>query len=105
MTLFGGWSDEGLYMRRIWPVPDFTLPNVRIFLAGPQRRRAFGIRRRLIAEVAPLAATLHRSGKQLWWFDLEADVRELICEPIRFDVYAQWSDPYERWQPSRSTTR
>ena len=84
-------------MRRIWPVPDFTLRNVRVFVAGPQRRRAFNIRRRPIAEVAPLAAQCHRRGKQLWWFDLEDDVRELVLERIRFDVYAEWTDPRERW--------
>lgn len=96
MRLRGGWSNEGLFMRRIWPVPDFALPNVRIFLAGPQRRRAFGIRRRPIAEVAPLAALCHRPGKKLWWFDLEADVRELVCEPLQFDRVAMWTDPRER---------
>ncbi len=92
-------------MRRIWPVPDFALPQVRIFLAGPQRRRAFGIRRRPIAEVAPLAATLHPAGKKLWWFDLEDDVRELILEPVQFNRTAMWSDPREQLNLPRVATR
>lgn len=28
-------------------------------------------------------------------YDLADDVRELVCERIRFDVYAEWSDPRE----------
>jgi len=31
-------------------------------------------------------------------YDFADDVRELVCEPIRFDVYAMWSDPLERLQ-------
>jgi hypothetical protein len=96
MRLFGGWSDEGIFMRRIWPLPDLALPNVRIFVAGPRRRRAFGICRRSIAEVAPRFAGMHRAGKQLWWFDLEDDVRELVMRhEIRPGVTAEWTDPRE----------
>lgn len=29
-------------------------------------------------------------------YDFLEDVRELVCEPIRFEVYAMWSDPRER---------
>lgn len=31
-------------------------------------------------------------------YDFTNDVRELVCEPIRFDVYAMWSDPRERFR-------
>jgi hypothetical protein len=33
-------------------------------------------------------------------YDFADDVRELVCERIRFDVYAMWSDPREQW-PAR----
>jgi hypothetical protein len=39
-----------------------------------------------------------RSGE---CYDLVEDVvREQVCEPIRPDVYAMWSDARERWMPS-----
>jgi hypothetical protein len=31
------------------------------------------------------------------YYDFSDDVRELVLEPIRDDVYAEWSDPRERW--------
>jgi hypothetical protein len=30
-------------------------------------------------------------------YDFTDDVRELVCDPIRPDVYAMWADPRERW--------
>jgi len=32
------------------------------------------------------------------WYDFTDDVRELVLERIRFDVYAEWTDPRERLQ-------
>lgn len=90
---------------RIWPLPD--LPRVRVFMHGPGWRKHFEVARRPIAEVAPLAAKCHRPGKQLYWFDLEDDIRELVCECLREDrylaVYANWSDPREQFRRTRST--
>jgi hypothetical protein len=31
------------------------------------------------------------------FYDFFDDVRELVCDPIRHDVYAMWSDPREVW--------
>jgi hypothetical protein len=82
--------------KRIFPLPDLQL-NVRVFIHGPKWHRLFDVHRRPVADVIPEFLNLHPRGKQLWWFDLESDVRELVCEPIRGDVYAMWSDPTERW--------
>lgn len=83
-------------MTRMWPLPDVGLLRAGIFITGPRARRLFGITRRPIADVAPFSAPLHRPGKQLWWYDLEDDVRELVCEPLSLDRIAQWSDPKEQ---------
>jgi len=80
----------------MFPLPDLQL-NIRVFVHGPKGRRLFGIERRLVADVIPQYKNLHPAGKQLWWFDLEDDVRELVCERLQVDVYAEWSDPRERF--------
>jgi len=34
--------------------------------------------------------------KRRWQYDMEEDVRELVCEEVRPGVYAEWSDARER---------
>jgi hypothetical protein len=69
----------------------------RVWMWGPKWRRGFDVRNPLIAEVHPESAKYHPPRRRLLVYNLEPDVRELVCEPIRFDVYAEWSDPRERW--------
>jgi hypothetical protein len=79
--------------RRLWSFDHLPMP--RCYMRGPKWRRAFDVREIPIADLDPQAAKLHRPGRKLLVFTLEPDVRELVCEPIRGDVYAMWSDPRE----------
>jgi hypothetical protein len=66
------------------------LPNIRVFLHGPRWRRTF--------DVKEVATALPRGGpvRLVLLYDFEADVRELVLDELRPDVFAMWSDPRER---------
>jgi hypothetical protein len=70
-----------LFLRDILPMP-------RVFLHGPRWRRLFDVRELLIDDEFGV--------RRVWVYDLEADVRERVCEEVRPDVFAEWSDPRER---------
>jgi hypothetical protein len=63
------------------------LPMPRVFIQGPRWRRCLMTYRTNTGRIA------HHPRV----YDFADDVRELVCEPIRGDVYAMWSDPKERW--------
>jgi hypothetical protein len=65
------------------------LPLPRVFLQGPHRKRF----------LVPFKSDKGRP-RGPWLYDFADDVRELACEQVRFDVYAMWSDPRERWASS-----
>jgi len=69
----------------------------RVWLQGPKWQRAFNVQALPIAEVHPEAAKYHRPGATLLFYDFIDDVRELVCERLQVDVYAEWSDPRERF--------
>lgn len=56
------------------------LPMPRVWLHGPRWRRFLVSQERGCIE-----------------YDFAGDVRELVLEELRFNVYAEWSDPRERW--------
>ena len=64
----------------------------RVWLWGPKWKRLFDIRTPLMSEVSPEAARYH----PLLVYNLESDVRELVCERLRFDVVAEWADAREQ---------
>ncbi len=74
------------------------VPMPRVWLYGPKWQRVFHVQHLRIADVAPESADLHRKNATRWFYDFTDDVRELVCEPIRHDVYAMWADPWERWR-------
>jgi hypothetical protein len=78
-----------------WPPHRLRMP--RAYFQGQNWQRAFDVQRVPIAEVDPVSAKYHRPGKRVLVYDFTDDVRELVCEPIRHDVYAMWSDPWESW--------
>lgn len=82
-------------LRRMWSTDDLPMP--RAYFCGPRWKRICGVEEIPIADLHPVAAQYHRPGRKLLVFSLVDDVRELICEPLRGDVYAMWSDPRERW--------
>lgn len=53
--------------------------GLRVYLAGPDLREFLVPR--------------HAAPSLLPHYDFEPDVRELLLEEVRFDVYAEWSDP------------
>jgi hypothetical protein len=75
-------------MRRVrtW---DPILPLSRVWLHGPRWHR-------LLANTDGLIEYDRELGLSI--YDFTDDVRELVCEPIRHDVYAMWTDPRERWR-------
>lgn len=95
-TLFepGRRNADGSYYHVYRRLPVRTpLVMPRVFLQGPKWRQ-FNV-------------TFVRKGRvqhHPCLYDFADDVRELVCEPIRFDVYAMWNDPRE-WASvmSRST--
>lgn len=74
------------------------LKTPRCWMWGPQWKRHFQVRARRIAEVAPASAKYFRTGATVLVFSFEDDIRELVLEEIRPGVYAQWSDPRERYR-------
>lgn len=78
------------------------LPMPRVWLHGPKWQRAFNVQHLPIAEVDPVAARRYLPSVKFWWYDFTDDVRERVLEPIRFDVYAEWSDPREQWGRKRA---
>lgn len=86
-----------LRMRRL-RVRD-PLPNARVWLRGPKWQRAFHVQHLAFSAVHPPCEQYpNPTDQKFWWYDFEDDVRELACERLRFDVYAEWSDPRERLQ-------
>lgn len=81
-------------VRRMWSSDELPMP--RAFFRGPRWKRLCDVREVPIAEIDPVAAKYHRPGRKLLIFTFEDEVRERICEQLRFDVYAQWSDPRDR---------
>jgi hypothetical protein len=71
--------------------------RVRTWMWGPRWRSLFGVRHVPLVEVNPIAAPYHPADKKVWLFTLEDDVRERVLEEIRPGVYADWSDPRERF--------
>lgn len=71
-------------MRRIFN--DDHLPMPRVFMHGPRWRRHFNVQ----------AVSVWGHGSRLV-FSFEEDVRERVQEEIRPGVYAEWSDPRERF--------
>jgi hypothetical protein len=57
------------------------LQHARVWMTGPHWRKCFGVQRAMTVLL----------------FSFEEDVRELVLEEIRPGVYAQWSDPRERF--------
>lgn len=82
-------------VRRMWSTDNLVMP--RAYFRGPRWKRICGVKEIPIAALDPERARFHRPGRKLLVFSLVDDVRELICEPLRGDVYAMWSDPRERW--------
>jgi hypothetical protein len=68
------------------------LPAANFWLSGPRWRRAFALARVTLPPIAgrPLAR------RHVLVYDQAEDVRELVLEPLRFDVFAEWVDPRER---------
>jgi hypothetical protein len=58
---------------------DSQLPSVRVFVTGKFWR-----------DVTPRSPLSQH-------YDFTEDVRELVLERIRFDVFAEWTDPREQW--------
>jgi len=82
-----------VWHRRLFPVNHLPMP--RVWLQGPKWRRLFDVKNVPIAEIDRLAARYHRPGRKVLTYDFAEDVRELVCEQIRFDVFAEWCDPRE----------
>ena len=61
------------------------LPMPRVVLQGPKWRHCLMTYRTITGKVA------HHPRV----YDFFDDVRELVCEQVRFDVYAEWADPRE----------
>jgi len=79
-----------LRMRRVY-TRDTRLPLLRVWCHGPRWRRFF----------EDEEGFMTRGGAYGWpVYDFTADIRELVCEPIRHDVYAEWADPRERFTPA-----
>jgi hypothetical protein len=76
-------SDDGLILPRVW-------------MYGPRWRSHFGVVEKPIAEIDPVAATLHRPGRKLLMFTLEEDVRDLVLVMLDNNRAAMWSDPREQ---------
>lgn len=75
-------------MRRLC-VRGPSLPAVRVWIRGPKWQRLFGIPR------------CEPPRSKFFLYDFAEDVRELACEQLRHDVYAEWSDPREWLQARR----
>lgn len=70
---------EGIYWRHL-PLATVRLLGKRWFKFLPKlERREDGTR-----------------IKRRWMYDLEEDVRELVCEELRPGIYAEWADARER---------
>ena len=90
-------------LRRMWSTDNLSMP--RAFFSGPRWKRLCGVQEIPIAAIDPIAATYHRPGRKLLVFTFEEEIRERICEQLRFNVYAQWSDPREWESVVRPTPR
>jgi len=91
-----------------------------IFEAGPTARTCTTYRKLVILTPLPLPRVV-LIGPRAWRFcrdsqpnpncwavnryDFTNDVRELVLERLRFDVYAEWSDPREWASVARRSTR
>jgi hypothetical protein len=69
------------------------LPTLRVWFNGPRWRRAFGVTSEVLHVPEPSRPLMKR---KYLFYDFEPDVRELVTEPIRFDLAAMWADPRER---------
>lgn len=76
-----------------WP----CLPLSGFWFDGPRWKRAFGVRLVPITALVPSEeVSWPWGGRRVWVYDVEPDVRELVCEPLQFDRVAMWADPRER---------
>lgn len=86
-------------LRHIYSVDDLPMP--RAFMHGPKWRRHFEVQAVPIAVLSPALASFHRPGRTVLTFSFETDVRELVLEQLRPGVFAEWSDPRERFTAAR----
>jgi len=82
-------------IRRIYSLDGL---RTRVWMTGPKWRRFFDVHQRPLGEVYQDRAAFLNPRKHVLVFTLEDDIRELVLEELRPGVYAQWSDPRERFR-------